>query len=174
LHYPIRKAVAIEFYGIELGDIVAIVALVVSAVVSALLFYYGHTRGKKSEQIRIGREIWDRIETQYQIIKDWILEREAVHHEPQSRKELRRAIRSLRNELRYFVYLTEEGEMKERLVLEYYRERMSEVQNNVRFINKLYADIRSYPEMQEILDLVKKYHILIGKIKEYEAQDSSI
>ena len=53
--------------------------------------------------------------------------------------------------------------MKERLVLEYYRERMSEVQNNVRFINKLYADIRSYPEMQEILDLVKKYHILIGK-----------
>ena len=56
-----------------LGDIIPIIALAISAVVPAVLFYLGHTKSKKSEQIRIDRESWDWIEPKYSVVRDWIL-----------------------------------------------------------------------------------------------------
>jgi hypothetical protein len=44
----------------------------------------------------------------------------------------------------------------------------------VKLISKEHVDIGDYPETQEILNLVRKYHELIGKMKEYEDQDSKI
>jgi hypothetical protein len=113
--------VALNFYGIELSDIVAIIALVVSVVLSAILFYFGHTRSKKSEQIRIGRETWDRIEPQYRIVYDWNLKKNEDQQTKESRKELRRALRSLRNELDDLVYLVENNEIRETSIHEHYR-----------------------------------------------------
>jgi hypothetical protein len=155
-------------------DIVAIVALVASAVVPALLFYFGHTRSKKSEQIRISREIWDRIETQYHIIKTWTLLKEPVRQSMESRIGLKRARGTLRNELGYLVRLVEEDEIQEPFIFEYYQEKLFDIHFIAKSIGKWYADIRGYREMQEILELVKKYHELTDKIKEYEAEDSSI
>ena len=53
---------AIEIFGflfkpeISIGDIAAIVAL----IASPLLFWFGYSRTRKSEQIKIARELMDR------------------------------------------------------------------------------------------------------------------
>jgi len=162
---------AIDGYHV-IRDIIPIIALVVSAVVPAGLFYLGHTRSKKSEQIRIGRECWDRIEPKYHAVRDWTLKNED-RQSSESREELRRALRLLRNELEYLVYLIENGEIRETFIREYYRKRLFDIQYIAKRIGRRNPD-NSYPGTKQVLDLVKKYHELTGKLKEYEAQDSSI
>jgi hypothetical protein len=103
--------VAIIIFGIELSDIVAIAALVVSVLLSAIIFHLGLTRSKKSEQIRIAREIWDRIYPEYRIVARWILKKNGDQQSKESRVKLREALRSLRNELDDFVYLIENDEI---------------------------------------------------------------
>jgi hypothetical protein len=56
---------AIDIFGVSISDLIAIIAVGVTAV----LFYIGHTRCKKSEQIRVSREIWDRIVPHEEIFK---------------------------------------------------------------------------------------------------------
>jgi hypothetical protein len=68
---------AIDIFGfavkpeLSIGDLAAIVAL----LVSSFTFYLSYTRSKKSEQIRISREIWDRIDAQEDIIEKWTVGR---------------------------------------------------------------------------------------------------
>jgi hypothetical protein len=45
----------------EIGDIVAIAAL----IASSLIFWIGYSRTRKSEQIKIAREHMDRLEDRY-------------------------------------------------------------------------------------------------------------
>jgi hypothetical protein len=153
---------AIDFYGIGLSDILAIVAL----GVSTSLFYVGHTRSKKSDQIRISRDIWDRIETQEHIIEGWTVE------DPVLRDGMKvvRAMDSLKNELDYFVYLIEEDEIKEPYITEYYRKKLFEIYATMSSINKKYPDAKQYSGTREILDLIERYHGLTGKMKEYKEE----
>jgi hypothetical protein len=153
---------AIDIYGIGLSDILAISAL----VVSMSLFYVGHTRSKKSDQIRISREIWDRIENQEHIIEGWTIE------DPVSRDEMKvvRAMNSLKNEMGYFVNLIEEGEIKEAFITEHYRKKLFDIYGTMHYINKQYPDAKQYSATQEILDLIRRYHDLTGKMKEYKEE----
>jgi hypothetical protein len=43
-------------------DVIAIGLSLTALGVSVVQFYIGHTRAKKSEEIHISREIWDRID----------------------------------------------------------------------------------------------------------------
>jgi hypothetical protein len=163
-----------DTYGI---DYVAIISIVVTggiALAAFLIQYYRHKRSERSEQIGLSREIWDRIETQYNTIKGWALAREEDRQSRDGRINLKRSLVTLKNELKLFVKLVEIGEIKEGFLREYYQGGLSNVHFFVKSISRSYADIRAYPETKEILELIKKYHELIGKTKEYDALDSSI
>jgi len=78
-------------------------------VVSIVTFYIGHRRtkkseerAKKSEEICISRETWDRIKPQEDIIENWT--RIENPNDSQNMKMIS-AMNSLTNELGYFVYL---------------------------------------------------------------------
>ena len=64
------STVGFELFGIELGDFVAITAL----IATALIFWFGYSRTRKSEQIKIASELHDKIYTEYlrirQLAKD--------------------------------------------------------------------------------------------------------
>src|SRR5919106_3390043 len=139
---------------IDSSDIISIIALVASVTVPVIIFHFTQTRNKRSEQVRICREIWDGIGIQNRSIHDWPL------LETEDRKPLKKYMEYLKNDLSYFVFFVEKGEIEDRNVLEYYRTRISEVERNIKKITSMgsaYADIRNYEETKEIQRLVRKY-----------------
>jgi hypothetical protein len=103
----------IDIFGLSTRDFVAII----------VTFYIGHTRSKKSEQIRVSREIWDRIDAQEEIFEKMTME--DMSSSIDNRMKLIKAIDSLTNELDYFVYLVEKDDIKNSIVREYYRRKIS-------------------------------------------------
>jgi hypothetical protein len=75
-----------------------------------------------------------------------------------------KAMDSLINELDYFVYLIEKGEIKGSTLREYYRKRLVNIFSTAIFINKAYPDSKGYSEIQKILHLIQKYHKITGKV----------
>src|SRR5215831_14744673 len=58
---------ALALLGIEIGDYIAIAAL----ISSAFIFYFGYGRTRKSEQIRIARDRLDTLNTCSQKVEDF-------------------------------------------------------------------------------------------------------
>ena len=82
------------------------------------------------------------------------------------------AMDSLINELDYFVYLTENGEIRDFTIREYYRKRLLPIFMTIKYVkewNPDYEDTRS----QEILNLIEKYHMITGKMDEYRKEFKS-
>ena len=78
-------------------DVVAIGVSLIALGVSAVTFYIGHTRDKKSEEIRISREIWERIDANYYIIEKWF----RAKSDPKMYSTMVNTIDPLRNEIDY-------------------------------------------------------------------------
>lgn len=152
---------AIDIYGIGLSDILAIAAV----VTSVSLFNVGHTRSKKSDQIRISREIWDRIETQENIIEGWTTEDPVLR----DGMEVVRAMDSLKTSWN-ILYIINQGEIRELFITEYYQKKLLDIYATMHFINKKYPDTKQYSRTWEILYLIERYHKLTGKMKEYEEE----
>jgi hypothetical protein len=68
------------------------------------------------------------------------------------------------------IVLIKEGEIREPLITEYYRKKLLDIYATMRFINKQYPDAKQYSGTQEILDLIKRYHEMTGKMKEYKEE----
>ena len=100
----------------KISNIAAITALVITAIT----FYIEHTRNKTSEEIRVSREIWDRIDTLEAIVEKWTIEDQSERDD----MGMIKARDSLINKLDYFVYLAKKGEIKDSTVREYYRKRL--------------------------------------------------
>jgi hypothetical protein len=147
-------------------EIVALSVSVISLGISVVTFYINHTRTKKSEEIRMSREIWDRIDTHEDIIEKWTIGDRSV----ENNMEMINAMDSLANEMDYFVYLTENGEINDSVVREYYRKRLLPIFKTARFINKQYPESKDYSGTQKILGLIEKYHKAIGKIEDYNKE----
>ena len=152
---------AFDFSGVEPSDVLAVAAVIVSVA----LFSIGYTRSKKSEQIRISRDLWDGIRTQSRIIHEWPLKNDST---PQSRMDLIRTLDSLENDLRYFVYLIKKKEIKEPIIKEYYQKQLRDVDvdANVKLIGRQHPEMKRYT--QEIIDLIKEYDSLAGKKRKYK------
>jgi hypothetical protein len=146
-------------------EIVAPLALAVS-VISLTISYISHARTKKSEEIRISREIWDRIDVHEGIIEKWTIE----DQNRENNMKMINAIDSLINEMDYFVYLTENREIKDSIVREYYRKRLLPIFKTAQFINKQHPGSKDYSGTQKILNLIEKYHKAIGKIEDYKKE----
>lgn len=87
-----------------------------------------------------------------------------------NRMKMVKAMNSLRIELDYFVYLAEKGEIRDSIVREYYRKRLFPIFGTAKFIDKKYPGTGDYSGTREILNLIKKYHGIIHKTKEYEEE----
>src|SRR5215216_7754138 len=157
---------AFDVYGVGL----AAAALIVSVV----LFIIGHKRSKKSEQVRISRYIWESIRIQYRIIHEWPMKDNATLQSEDSQKiadsqmEVRRALYLLNDDLSYFVYLVDKGEIVDSSILEYYRKQLSHVHVDVNHIMSWYPHVKEYRPSHEIIEHIKKYDSLLGKKKKYE------
>jgi hypothetical protein len=148
----------IDIFGLSTRDFVAII----------VTFYIGHTRSKKSEQIRVSREIWDRIDAQEEIFEKMTME--DMSSSIDNRMKLIKAIDSLTNELDYFVYLVEKDDIKNSIVREYYRKRLVPIFRTAKFIDEKYPDTGDYSRTKEILDRIAKYHKITHKMKEYKEE----
>jgi hypothetical protein len=105
---------AIEILGfvvkeISIGDIAAVAALIASAVT----FWFGYIRTRRSEQIRIARDLMDRIQTKID------------QYEKEETKRVRIVERELllfqlTDDIDYFSYLIKRHEIVEKNVLDYY------------------------------------------------------
>jgi hypothetical protein len=137
-------------------------------LVTAFTFYIGHTRSKKSEQVRINRELLDRIESQEEIFET--ISTADLGSNADNRARMIKTINSLRNELNYFVYLTEKGGIKDSIVTEYYRKRLLPIYRTAKFIEKKYPGTGEYSGTGKIVDLIEKYHQITHKTKKYEAE----
>jgi hypothetical protein len=158
-------------FEIEPSVVLAVAAIVVSGAavgVTIVLFRIGQKRSKKSEQIRISREIWNEILKQNRFIHEWPIA------EASDRIKLKRYMDSLRNDLDYFVFFVEKGEITEPHILQYYRKKVTDIKSNVNEIYKsypAYIDVKDYKETKEILGLIEKYYELTNKIKEDKKSD---
>lgn len=141
---------------------------IVALLVTAVTFYIGHTRSKKSDQIHISREIWDLIESQEEIFETISIA--DLSTDADKRIRIVKTMDSLGNELDYFVYLTKEGEIKDSVVTEYYRKRLLRIYGTAKFIEKKYPGTGEYSGTGRIIDLIKKYHQITHKAKEYEKE----
>jgi hypothetical protein len=159
--------VVLTFFGIELGDWVAIIALLVSATVPSVLFLVGRSRGTRSEQFRFSLQIWDRIAAQVGIIKRY-QDLDEISREREG-LNLEKAVDSLRSELSFFVHLTDIGELKDRHVREYYSNPLSRILVHAVFLVKKYPDpgpLRG--NIWRIIMLIEKYYELIGKTEDFK------
>jgi hypothetical protein len=105
---------AIEVFGfaikpeISIGDIAGVGAL----ISSALVFWFGYSRSRKSEQIKIVRELAERIEASGTKLEDLQISSTA--------EEFNRTVDELFQELKYFCYLVEIREIRDENILRYY------------------------------------------------------
>jgi hypothetical protein len=146
--------------------IVSIVSLLVSAGVSICIFYVGHKRTKKSEEIHISREIWDRIDMYESIIEKWTVE----DRSSENTLEMINAMDSLTNELGYFVYLMENREITNYVIREYYRKRLLPVFRTLKFIDKQYPESKESSGTKKVYELIEKYHKVVGKREDYNTE----
>jgi hypothetical protein len=145
-----------------IDPVIPVVLSAIAIFVSGLLFYFGYRRGKKSEQVRISREIWNEILKQNRFIHEWPIA------EASERIKLKRYMDSLRNDLDYFVFFVKEGEISERKILQYYRKKVTDIKANINEIYKSYPsyiDVKDFQETKEILGLIEKYNELTDNIK---------
>jgi hypothetical protein len=104
----------IEIIGLSISDIAAIVAL----IASSLIFYFGYSRTRKSEQVKISREIMDRINLKFRTFL------EIKPHDIQYAKaeEIKRSLNAMTDvyaEIEYFNSLLDMEEIKDKKIANY-------------------------------------------------------
>lgn len=116
-------------------------------------------RAKKHEQFRICREIWIELLRQNRLIHEWPLVDEPDY------KMLKRYMDSLKNDLDYFVFFVEKGEINEPDILEYYLKRVDDVDKNIKLISKGVSGMEGWDETKEVLALINKYKELTWNLR---------
>jgi hypothetical protein len=113
-------------FGLELGDLLAILALCIAIIIPTLTLIVTYSRGRKSEQIRIARETRDTINVAQDSCNTFTDEN--IFPEGGSTDEMNDwltryllIIENIEYRLRYFTFLATEKEIKNRKVLKYYR-----------------------------------------------------
>jgi hypothetical protein len=156
----------------SLAPIIIPAIIAAAAVITIVTNWYYHRtqekRSRKYEQFRICREIWNEILKQNRFIHEWPIEG------ANDRMKLKRYMELLKNDLDYFVFFVEKGELYEPSILQYYRKKVSSVKANVGEISKYhptYIDVKDYQETKDIMSLIDKYYGLTARFKE-EKEDN--
>jgi hypothetical protein len=132
-----------------IGDIVGAVAL----LVSAFTFYIAHTQGSQSEQMKISREILAGIAEKNRPIEEIIKKQNVTKDHPQYDVPLD-LISPLIFDIDYFAYLILSGEIKDKVVLGYYKDMLSRIIEHLLIFvisDEQKIDLyRNYPNFNEI------------------------
>ena len=139
-----------------IGDIVGSIAL----LVSAFTFYISFTQASQSEQIKTSRDIWAGIRDRVNKVEKSVA----------SQKPDYREIMDCLSEIEYFAYLILEKEIKDKIVLDYYKAMISKDLPYIFFAYFSYCqntkgEETSHPEynlfdhFQHIVILIEKWDI---------------
>jgi len=107
---------------IEISDIAAIGAL----ISSALIFWFGYSRSRKSEQIEIARELIDRIDEKGTKLTEVQSPSGEDSRTVEEQTEVVKTIGELSRELEYFSYLVRIHEIRDENTLRYYIPRLDD------------------------------------------------
>lgn len=137
----------LDFLG-SLGLFVGAIALIVSVVT----FYISHTRTSRSEQIKTSRYLWERIDVKFDKIREnaeikgW----DKSGHIDTPLK----IVWPVADEIDYFAYLILHREIKDKVVLDYYKTRLSDYIVSILKYNtppdnryQLYEDYRYFDKL---------------------------
>jgi hypothetical protein len=72
---------------------------------------------------------------------------------------------SLKNDLDYFVFFVEKGEINAPDILEYYLKRVDDVDKNIKGASKRITGVDGWDETKEVLALINKYKELTKNLK---------
>jgi hypothetical protein len=101
-----------------IGDIVGSIAL----LVSAFTFYISYSQASQSEQIKMSRDLWAGIKEKGEKIDTEELRRLSEIEDKFARRiEVDKVLNPMLDEMNYFAYLILSGEIKDRVVLGYYK-----------------------------------------------------
>jgi hypothetical protein len=160
----------------------SLVPTIITAIIAAaavftigLNWHYHSTQEKRSrkyEQVRISREIWVEVLKQNRLIHEWPLDNTDSLGNIDYKK-LKREMDSVKNDLDYFVYFFEKGEITEPDILGYYRKRVVDIRNNIGLITKqgVYSHVKGWDETKEILGGIERY---LEKTNEFKNPDEII
>ena len=158
---------AIEIFGIlfkpeiSIGDITGIAAL----ISSALIFWFGYSRTRKSEQIKIARELTDRVTNKKQQFDD-LLKRGPQDGESTDSwlyswvSDIYKAIDPFMAEIEYFTNLVRQKEIEDSEVLPYHAMQM---------LNMLMDFKRSLKHVKISLEFDTKRGIDTSGLESYQA-----
>jgi hypothetical protein len=129
---------------VDLGDVAAAMAL----IVAVYTFYISHSHTPRSEQIKTSRDLWEHINEKYDPIrekgsKDWPKDESGNIDVPWP------LFTSLFREIDYLAYLVLEKEIKDEVVINYYKHYLSD------YIETILTDYAS-PNIRH--DLYENYY----------------
>jgi hypothetical protein len=107
----------IDTSSLDLGDILGVVIGSAALVITDITFYISHTQASQSEQIKTSKDIWASINEKFYRV-DNELKTKGVVSEGVFMGVLYPAVK----ELDYFAYLVLRDEIKDKVVVDYYKE----------------------------------------------------
>jgi len=159
---------AIEIFGFAVSDIAAIGAL----IASPLIFWFGYSRTRRSEQIKISRELMDRIDVKLQKFKEIALPLGPLKHDVKEREVFIIAIDGLLREIEYFSYLLKIDEIRDENILRYcipiIESAFRKISNGLRILSNFEkADTRVDTVVDRLLldDKLKRLNIIKDSMK---------
>jgi hypothetical protein len=126
LHQIVSEHLPQVDFTFGVGDIVGSIAL----LVSAFTFYIAHTQASQSEQIKTCKDLWASINEKLDQAYD-------LKEKGADSKEVDTPLTLAVDELDYFAYLVLRGEIKDKVVLDYYKNKF------ITYIEKYVLDIVS-------------------------------
>ena len=90
---------------------------IAALISSALVFWFGYSRSRKSEQIKVARELADRIEVDGKKVGAFKVPQTYTPEEDNRTREIIFDIRGLLHEVKYFHYLIQTHEIKDESIL---------------------------------------------------------
>jgi hypothetical protein len=144
---------------ISISDLAAIVAL----IASPLIFWIGYSRTRKSEQIKIARELLESISMKYRKFDDFVDRNPFLSTTVQPKIYLEYIVEII-EEISYFIYLIKSHEIEKKYVITYHRGRvlwvLREMQKKRSSIEKLVK-----PEQEDLKKRVQSYKIKIESME---------
>ena len=123
------------FYGFEVSDFISILAVCIaggSSVLTAVIFLKTYSRNRKSEQIKIAREVYDNINIRLTNYNDFVDKSSYGRSTDEHVKYIQgylSVINDLHPPIRYFTFLVKESEIDDASIIYYYKNGMDVILN---------------------------------------------
>jgi hypothetical protein len=130
----------------------------IALVVSAFTFYISHTRASKNEQMKMSRCMWECINVKFDKIRE-IAETKGWDKSGHIDIPLK-IVWPVVDEIDYFAYLILSGEIKDKVVLGYYKTRLSQyIESILKYYTPADNRYQLYEDYEHFDKLITKWEI---------------